>query len=55
MGRFDYSAGGVGRNICEALGKLGCHSHFISAIGDDYQGMISLFVSRIVSNLLLRI
>ncbi|XP_030762198.1 uncharacterized protein LOC115887015 [Sitophilus oryzae] len=40
VGRLDYSAGGVGRNICEALGKLGRSSHFISAVGDDQQGRI---------------
>ncbi|XP_066159167.1 uncharacterized protein [Euwallacea fornicatus] len=40
VGHFDYSSGGVGRNICEALAKLGCPSHFISAVGDDYQGRI---------------
>lgn len=39
MGRFDYSPGGVGRNICEALGKLGFPAYFVSAIGDDYQGI----------------
>ncbi|XP_050294346.1 uncharacterized protein LOC126734680 [Anthonomus grandis grandis] len=38
MARFEYKAGGVARNMCEALSKLGCDSTFISAIGDDYQG-----------------
>ncbi|KAF7268117.1 hypothetical protein GWI33_018723 [Rhynchophorus ferrugineus] len=40
MGRLEYTPGGVGRNICEAMGKLGRNCHFISAVGDDEQGRI---------------
>ncbi|KAJ8979176.1 hypothetical protein NQ317_018998 [Molorchus minor] len=39
-GRFSYTAGGVARNICESLCKLGCPPNFISAIGDDEQGRL---------------
>ncbi|XP_060518392.1 uncharacterized protein LOC132697117 [Cylas formicarius] len=38
FGKFTYTPGGVGRNICEALEKLGCNTNFISAVGDDHQG-----------------
>ncbi|XP_018320468.1 uncharacterized protein LOC108733691 [Agrilus planipennis] len=36
--KFRISAGGVGRNICEALEKLGTIPTFISAVGDDDRG-----------------
>lgn len=35
---FSISAGGVGRNICEALNKLGSNPIIISAVGNDSQG-----------------
>ncbi|KAJ8916165.1 hypothetical protein NQ315_016304 [Exocentrus adspersus] len=38
--RFSYSPGGVGRNICDSLSKLGHVPKFLSAVGDDYQGTI---------------
>lgn len=34
------SGGGVGRNICESLSKLGCRPIFLSVLGDDPQGKI---------------
>ncbi|XP_018564325.1 pseudouridine-metabolizing bifunctional protein C1861.05 [Anoplophora glabripennis] len=39
-GRFSYTAGGVGRNICESLSKLGYPPNFISTVGDDEQGKL---------------
>ncbi|KAL1491351.1 hypothetical protein ABEB36_011960 [Hypothenemus hampei] len=42
MCQLDYNPGGVGRNICEALEKLGQPCHFFTAVGDDYQGKIVL-------------
>lgn len=38
---FSYSAGGVGRNICESLYKLGVPSHFLSVVGNDEQGNLA--------------
>lgn len=35
FGKFTESPGGVGRNIADAMGKLGCSPIFISAVGDD--------------------
>ncbi|CAO4372600.1 unnamed protein product [Caenorhabditis nigoni] len=37
-GRVVQRMGGVARNHAEALGRLGCESIFISAIGDDQNG-----------------
>lgn len=36
--KFSVSAGGVGRNICEALEKLGAKPLFISVVGNDNHG-----------------
>ncbi|GLV41605.1 uncharacterized protein CBL_06834 [Carabus blaptoides fortunei] len=36
--KFSMSAGGVARNICEALGKLGAQPHLLSAVGNDSHG-----------------
>lgn len=38
---FSYSAGGVGRNICESLYKLGVPSNFLSVLGSDEQGSMA--------------
>jgi pseudouridine-5'-phosphate glycosidase/pseudouridine kinase len=40
LGKSVMSGGGVARNICEALIKLGCRPLFISVLGDDPQGSI---------------
>ncbi|PIC32075.1 hypothetical protein B9Z55_012552 [Caenorhabditis nigoni] len=37
-GRVVQRMGGVARNHAEALGRLGCESIFVSAIGDDQNG-----------------
>lgn len=37
-GEIRQSGGGVGRNIADALGKLGAHPFLISAIGNDQTG-----------------
>lgn len=37
-GKFNRSAGGVGRNISEAISKLGTTPIFISAVGNDSHG-----------------
>lgn len=39
-GKFKYMAGGVARNICEALYKLNVKTNFITAVGDDQQGVL---------------
>lgn len=36
--KFSKTAGGVARNICEALGKLGCQPKFLTVVGDDDDG-----------------
>ncbi|KAF5275564.1 hypothetical protein FQA39_LY06676 [Lamprigera yunnana] len=36
--KFKQHAGGVGRNIAEALSKLGCRPAFISVVGNDNYG-----------------
>lgn len=36
--KFSTSAGGVGRNICEALEKLGAKPVLLSVVGNDNQG-----------------
>lgn len=38
MGAIMLTPGGVGRNIAEALGRLGVDTHFISAVGSDLYG-----------------
>lgn len=35
---FSKTAGGVARNICEAMGKLGCQPNFLTVVGDDDNG-----------------
>lgn len=37
-GNFTQSAGGVGRNICEVLGKLKQPPYFLTTIGNDAAG-----------------
>ena len=37
-GKIDISLGGVGRNICENISKLGINTKLISAIGNDVYG-----------------
>lgn len=37
-GHIKCSPGGVGRNIAQNIALLGCESHFISVIGDDFYG-----------------
>lgn len=37
-GKFTESAGGVGRNICEVLGKLEEPPHFLTTVGKDLVG-----------------
>ena len=41
-GSLRVSAGGVGRNIAEALARLGCTPHLISAVGADGLGTMVL-------------
>ncbi|CAG9863283.1 unnamed protein product [Phyllotreta striolata] len=36
--QFSFTPGGVGRNMCEAMHKLGCSPDFLTVIGDDYFG-----------------
>lgn len=40
FGKSVMTGGGVARNICEALSKLGCRPVFISVLGNDPQGNI---------------
>ena len=42
-GKIIQRCGGVGRNHAEALGRLGCESTFLTAVGDDE---ISQFLFR---------
>ncbi|KAG5878906.1 hypothetical protein JTB14_023563 [Gonioctena quinquepunctata] len=35
---FNYTAGGVGRNMCESMCKLGMPPNFLSVVGADEQG-----------------
>ena len=37
-GKVDISLGGVGRNICENISKLGVNTKLLSAIGNDVYG-----------------
>lgn len=37
-GKVDISLGGVGRNICENISKLGINTKLLSAIGNDVYG-----------------
>ena len=37
-GKVDISLGGVGRNICENISKLGINTKLISAVGNDVYG-----------------
>ncbi|MDO7203532.1 PfkB family carbohydrate kinase [Paraclostridium bifermentans] len=37
-GKIDISLGGVARNICENISKLGVNTKLISAIGNDIYG-----------------
>ncbi|XP_056646659.1 uncharacterized protein LOC130451580 [Diorhabda sublineata] len=37
--QFMYTAGGVGRNICEAMFKLDCPPNFLTMVGDDFHGI----------------
>lgn len=51
---FSYSAGGVGRNICESLFKLGVTSNFLTVVGNDEQGkLVEKSIPLPCSNLLL--
>ncbi len=38
-GRAKFSYGGVGRNICENLSRLGCKPTFLTIVGDDDFGL----------------
>ncbi|XP_045470546.1 pseudouridine-metabolizing bifunctional protein C1861.05 [Harmonia axyridis] len=40
--KLSYVAGGVARNICEALTKMGSSPAFITAVGDDEPGKLLL-------------
>lgn len=42
MGKINQSGGGVGRNIADALGKLGVNPFFVSAVGTDLFGKFLL-------------
>lgn len=41
-GRFRQIGGGVGRNIADALGRLGMSPRLVSAVGDDLNGKFLL-------------
>ncbi|XP_074042893.1 pseudouridine-5'-phosphate glycosidase isoform X2 [Leptinotarsa decemlineata] len=41
---FTYTAGGVGRNICESLCKLGFPPNFLSVVGADERGKMIMSV-----------
>lgn len=51
--KYKINAGGVGRNIAEALAKLGCQPTFISAVGSDAYGdfLVSSLPSNCVQNI----
>ncbi len=39
-GTMLFSVGGVTRNVCENIARLGANAHFIGALGDDYYGQV---------------
>lgn len=41
-GRFRQIGGGVGRNLADALGRLGMSPRLVSAVGDDLNGKFLL-------------
>lgn len=41
-GRFRQIGGGVGRNLADALGRLGVSPRLVSAVGDDLNGKFLL-------------
>lgn len=41
-GRIRQSGGGVGRNLADALGKLGASPTLVTAVGDDQPGRFLL-------------
>jgi bifunctional ADP-heptose synthase (sugar kinase/adenylyltransferase) len=53
-GEIRQSGGGVGRNIADALGKLGARPFLISAIGNDHAGdyLVKNTLKHIVSTTL---